>query len=89
MSLPHRCPCVRIPWSKTHLCCQPRAGQRDGDGGVGDSSRTLIHPLLQSAMERAGWVGQGLTLLALVPERGHSPEPRAHSGTEDSEVKLE
>jgi len=45
-------------------------------------------PLLQSAMERVGWVGQGVTLLALVPERGHSPEPQAHSGAEDSEVKL-
>lgn len=55
------------------------------------SSPTLIHPLLQSAMEGAGRVGRGgvcVTLLALVPERGHSPKPRAHSGAEDSEVKL-
>ena len=33
-------------------------------------------------------VGQGVTLLALIPERGHSPKPRAHSGAEDSEDKL-
>lgn len=55
------------------------------------SSPTLIHPLLQSAMEGAGRVGRGgvcVTLLALVPERGHSPKPRDHSGAEDSEVKL-
>lgn len=32
--------------------------------------------------------GTGVTLLALVPERGHSPEPRVHSGAEDSEVQF-
>lgn len=38
---------------------------------------------------RTGGTGGGcVTLLALVPERGHSPKPRAHSGAEDSEVKL-
>lgn len=88
-SLPHWCPCVPVPLSKTRLCCQPSTGRRGGDGGVGGSFRTPIHPLLQSAMERAGGVGRGgVTLLALVPERGHSPKPRAHSGAEDSEVKL-
>lgn len=29
-----------------------------------------------------------VTVLALVPERGHSPRPQAHSRAEDSEVKL-
>lgn len=87
-SLPLQCPCVAVPESKTCLRCQPSAGRRSVGGGTESSSCTLIHPRLQSVMQRAGWEGLGSDTFGTCSERGHGPEPPAHRGVEDCEVKL-